>query len=162
PAYEAAHADFVNAILDPKRSPRFLASLHAFVETIAPAGIANALGQTVLRLTTSGVPDTYQGTEFWDFSLVDPDNRREVDFSLPAPVARPELEPFTIGEIVARRTRQAGPDRTPPRTSNIRSRLVRPGDLCAAPGSGRPYTKLSGFHAPPREQGPHRWCRSLL
>jgi (1->4)-alpha-D-glucan 1-alpha-D-glucosylmutase len=80
-AYEAAHADFVNAILDPERSSPFLMSLQTFVEAIAPAGAANALAQTVLRLTTPGVADTYQGTEFWDFSLVDPDNRRDVDFS---------------------------------------------------------------------------------
>ncbi|MEO7072103.1 MAG: hypothetical protein ABI300_03615, partial [Rhodanobacter sp.] len=47
---------------------------------IATAGVANSLAQTVLKLTTPGVPDIYQGTEWWDFSLVDPDNRRPVDF----------------------------------------------------------------------------------
>ena len=79
-AYERAHADYVNTILDPRRSTRFLESLKAFVDDIAAAGAANSLAQTVLRLTTPGVPDTYQGTEFWDLSLVDPDNRRPVDF----------------------------------------------------------------------------------
>ncbi len=52
---------------------------------LAPAGALNSLSQTLLRLTTPGVPDLYQGNEFWDFSLVDPDNRRPVDF--PARVA---------------------------------------------------------------------------
>lgn len=82
PSYETAHADFVGAVLDAKRSSRFLKGFRTFVDDIAPAGTANALAQTVLRLTTPGVPDTYQGTEFWDFSLVDPDNRRDVDFAL--------------------------------------------------------------------------------
>lgn len=49
--------------------------------SIAPAGALNSLSQTLLRLTTPGVPDLYQGCEFWDFSLVDPDNRRPVDFA---------------------------------------------------------------------------------
>jgi (1->4)-alpha-D-glucan 1-alpha-D-glucosylmutase len=56
---------------------------HAFdlASAIAPVGAANALAQMVLRLMLPGMPDTYQGTEFWDFSLVDPDNRRPVDFA---------------------------------------------------------------------------------
>jgi len=51
-----------------------------FVQEIAPAGVVNSLAQCVLRLTSPGVPDLYQGTEYWDFSLVDPDNRRAVDY----------------------------------------------------------------------------------
>ncbi|TCV97322.1 maltooligosyl trehalose synthase [Luteibacter rhizovicinus] len=53
----------------------------AFVDFVACAGAANGLSQMVLRLTTPGVPDLYQGTDYWDFSLVDPDNRRPVDFA---------------------------------------------------------------------------------
>jgi maltooligosyltrehalose synthase len=52
-----------------------------FVQTIANSGAANGLSQTLLKLVSPGVPDLYQGTEFWDFSLVDPDNRRPVDFA---------------------------------------------------------------------------------
>ncbi|HUS24023.1 MAG TPA: malto-oligosyltrehalose synthase, partial [Candidatus Binatia bacterium] len=48
---------------------------------IAAAGAVNSLTQTLLRLTTPGIPDTYQGCDFWDFSLVDPDNRRPVDYA---------------------------------------------------------------------------------
>ena len=57
------------------------ASLSAFVETIQRYGWSNALGQKLVQLTVPGIPDTYQGTELWDNSLVDPDNRRPVDFA---------------------------------------------------------------------------------
>jgi (1->4)-alpha-D-glucan 1-alpha-D-glucosylmutase len=79
-AYEAACRDFLAACLDPSRSAPLARELGAFAARIAPAGAVNALSQTLLRLTVPGVPDLYQGTEFWDFSLVDPDNRRPVDF----------------------------------------------------------------------------------
>ncbi|CAH1651464.1 malto-oligosyltrehalose synthase [Chelatococcus asaccharovorans] len=79
-AYEGAQRQFLAALLDPARCA-FSGEADAFVRRIAPAGAANSLAQTLLRLTLPGVPDTYQGTEFWDFSLVDPDNRRPVDFA---------------------------------------------------------------------------------
>jgi len=78
--YESAHVQFVRTSLDPARSRDFLSSVADFVSAISSPGCANSLVQTTLRLTLPGVPDTYQGTEFWDFSLVDPDNRRPVDF----------------------------------------------------------------------------------
>jgi len=56
-------------------------SIGATANRIAPAGALNSLAHTLLRMTAPGVPDLYQGTEFWDFSLVDPDNRRPVDYS---------------------------------------------------------------------------------
>jgi (1->4)-alpha-D-glucan 1-alpha-D-glucosylmutase len=56
------------------------AEVDAFVERITVAGWSNSLSQKLLQLTTPGVPDVYQGTELWDFSLVDPDNRRAVDY----------------------------------------------------------------------------------
>ena len=58
-----------------------MADIVAFAESISAAGAVNGLAQTLLKLTAPGVPDIYQGTEFWDFSLVDPDNRRPVDFA---------------------------------------------------------------------------------
>jgi (1->4)-alpha-D-glucan 1-alpha-D-glucosylmutase len=79
--YETAVEDFVRSSLDPERSRAFLHSVHEFVERVAPAGAINGLAQTVIKLTAPGVPDLYQGTEFWDFSLVDPDNRRPVDYA---------------------------------------------------------------------------------
>jgi (1->4)-alpha-D-glucan 1-alpha-D-glucosylmutase len=79
-AYEAQNEQFLRSILDPLRARAFLDSLAAFVERIASAGASNSLVQCALRCTLPGVPDLYQGNEFWDFSLVDPDNRRAVDF----------------------------------------------------------------------------------
>ncbi|GAA0560779.1 malto-oligosyltrehalose synthase [Rhizomicrobium electricum] len=79
-AFENDHAEFVRAILDPQHP--FLARLERFSGTLAPAGALNGLVATVLKCTLPGVPDIYQGTELWDLSLVDPDNRRPVDFHI--------------------------------------------------------------------------------
>lgn len=67
-------------LLDPARSRYFIASLAAFERRLRPAANANSLLQTLLHNTVPGVPDRYQGTEYGDLSLVDPDNRRAVDF----------------------------------------------------------------------------------
>ncbi|WCT74302.1 malto-oligosyltrehalose synthase [Sphingomonas naphthae] len=83
-AYEAACAAYIADLLS-DAAPR--AALHAFVDRIAPAGALNSLVQTALRYTLPGVPDCYQGTDLWDFSLVDPDNRRPVDYVAREPVA---------------------------------------------------------------------------
>ena len=80
-AYEAGVAAFVAAILDRTRSAEFLDSLLAFAQRTALLGALNSLSQLTLKATVPGVPDFYQGTEFWDLSLVDPDNRRPVDFT---------------------------------------------------------------------------------
>ncbi|MEA3120511.1 MAG: (1-_4)-alpha-D-glucan 1-alpha-D-glucosylmutase, partial [Paraburkholderia sp.] len=80
--YEAESREFLLDILGPQRRDGFLKELCAFVARISPAAAVNSLLQTVLRVTSPGVPDLYQGTELWDFSLVDPDNRRPVDFAL--------------------------------------------------------------------------------
>jgi len=79
--YEAAAQAFLAGVLDPDRSADVAAEIAAFASRIAPAGAVNGLAQMLLRLATPGVPDLYQGTEYWDFSLVDPDNRRPVDFA---------------------------------------------------------------------------------
>jgi (1->4)-alpha-D-glucan 1-alpha-D-glucosylmutase len=78
--YEQATREFVRAILDTSRRNPFLADFEPFVQRISELGLWNSLSQTVLKLTSAGVPDLYQGTEIWDFSLVDPDNRRPVDY----------------------------------------------------------------------------------
>ncbi|MHB8283923.1 MAG: malto-oligosyltrehalose synthase [Caulobacteraceae bacterium] len=80
-AYEAACRRFLDQALEPDRSKAFLADLTDFIDRIAPAGALNSLVQTVLRCTVPGVPDLYQGTEFWDLTLVDPDNRRPGDYT---------------------------------------------------------------------------------
>ena len=79
--WENAAREFVAAILDPVRGKRFLRSFTPFAARIAQLGAQNSLAQTVLKCTTPGVPDIYQGCEVWDFSLVDPDNRRPVDYA---------------------------------------------------------------------------------
>lgn len=87
-AYELAVGDFVAAILDEKKSSEFLKDFLPFQNRVSYFGLLNSLSQTLLRLTAPGVPDTYQGTELWDFSLVDPDNRRPVDYELRAAALR--------------------------------------------------------------------------
>jgi (1->4)-alpha-D-glucan 1-alpha-D-glucosylmutase len=72
---------FIRRILDPARSQLFLSDLVGFAAYIAGYGMVNGLAQTVLKLTVPGVPDIYQGAELWDLNLVDPDNRRPVDFA---------------------------------------------------------------------------------
>ena len=81
PDYEATVVRFVDAILNPDLSANFLSDLGTFADRVAFFGRVNSLAQTVIRCTAPGVPDTYQGTESWDFSLVDPDNRRPVDYA---------------------------------------------------------------------------------
>ena len=78
--YEAQLRTFIETILDPDSGRRFLAEFAPFAGEIAHFGRINSLAQTVLKLTIPGVPDTYQGCELWNLSLVDPDNRRPVDY----------------------------------------------------------------------------------
>ncbi len=85
PEYVQTLQKFIEKILTPgqeSRPNRFLQVVHAFVVRIAFFGFLNSLSQTLLKLTAPGVPDIYQGQELLDFSLVDPDNRRPVDFRL--------------------------------------------------------------------------------
>jgi len=79
-AYDDAVRQFVARILDEKHSALFLKSFRVLQQRVSHIGLFHALGQTLLKITAPGVPDFYQGTELWDFSLVDPDNRRPVDY----------------------------------------------------------------------------------
>ncbi len=81
PAYEAGLQSFVGRILDPAVSAEFLHSIATLALRLGLLGALNSLSQLTLKATLPGVPDFYQGTEFWDLSLVDPDNRRPVDFA---------------------------------------------------------------------------------
>jgi (1->4)-alpha-D-glucan 1-alpha-D-glucosylmutase len=80
-AYEAGLRSFIERILDPTVSAEFLHSMETVAQRLALLGALNSLSQVTLKATMPGVPDFYQGTEFWDLSLVDPDNRRPVDFT---------------------------------------------------------------------------------
>jgi (1->4)-alpha-D-glucan 1-alpha-D-glucosylmutase len=79
-AYEAAVKRFVAAILDGRRAQPFLQAFLPFQSRVAEHGTYNSLAQLVIKIAAPGVPDFYQGTELWDLSLVDPDNRRPVDY----------------------------------------------------------------------------------
>jgi (1->4)-alpha-D-glucan 1-alpha-D-glucosylmutase len=79
--YEAGLQTFIERILDRSASAEFLNSLETLSQRVSLLGALNSLSQITLKATMPGVPDFYQGTEFWDLSLVDPDNRRPVDFA---------------------------------------------------------------------------------
>jgi len=78
--YEQAVVQFVERLLHRLEPNPFLGDLLPFQRRVARFGLLNGLSQTLLKLTAPGVPDVYQGNELWDFSLVDPDNRRPVDY----------------------------------------------------------------------------------
>ncbi len=78
--HEEALLAFVDAILEPAADNQFLQDFQQFQEQVAYYGALNSLAQVVLKIAAPGEPDFYQGTETWDFSLVDPDNRRPVDY----------------------------------------------------------------------------------
>jgi (1->4)-alpha-D-glucan 1-alpha-D-glucosylmutase len=79
--YESAVSDYIAALLG---DAEFIADMQQYVDGIVLAGRVNSLAQTLLKYTAPGVPDMYQGGELWDLSLVDPDNRRPVDYALRA------------------------------------------------------------------------------
>ncbi|MBV8856711.1 MAG: malto-oligosyltrehalose synthase, partial [Acidobacteria bacterium] len=80
--YERAVSDFVASLLDPSASGNFIRDFEEFQRLPTRAGLLNSLSQTLLKTAAPGVPDFYQGTELWAFTLVDPDNRRPVDYGL--------------------------------------------------------------------------------
>jgi (1->4)-alpha-D-glucan 1-alpha-D-glucosylmutase len=97
-AYEQACRDFLTAVLDPDRPARVAQDICTFANRLAPIGAINSLSQLLLRVTGAGVPDLYQGCEFWDFSMVDPDNRRPVDFDARARALDARSDPATLME----------------------------------------------------------------
>jgi (1->4)-alpha-D-glucan 1-alpha-D-glucosylmutase len=78
--WDAAVSDFVAKILDPSSRNKFLPIFLPVARELARLGAINSLAQTLLKFTSPGVPDIYQGNEIWGYSLVDPDNRRSVDY----------------------------------------------------------------------------------
>ena len=78
--YDDGVRNFVGAVLDRHANACFLDDFRLFQKRISHLGMLNSLSQTLLKIAAPGVPDTYQGTELWDFSLVDPDNRRPVNY----------------------------------------------------------------------------------
>lgn len=97
--WDAAMHDFVARILDSSSRNKFLPIFLPAAKEIIRLGAINSLTQTLLKLTSPGVPDTYQGTEIWDYSLVDPDNRRPVDYELRRKMLK-SLSSATPGELM--------------------------------------------------------------
>jgi len=93
PAYEEALLQFIRSALEPRDGNLFLTDFLEFERAAVRFGLLNSLSQTLCKLTAPGVPDIYQGNEIWDFSLVDPDNRRPVDY----PQRRAMLEQLQRG-----------------------------------------------------------------
>jgi len=79
--WDNAMSEFIAKILEPSPRNKFIPAFLPVAEEIARLGMINSLAQTIVKITTPGVPDIYQGTEIWDDSLVDPDNRRPVDYA---------------------------------------------------------------------------------
>jgi (1->4)-alpha-D-glucan 1-alpha-D-glucosylmutase len=132
--YEGAVRRFVDAIL---QSDEFVGELDRFVAPLVDPGRVNALTQVALRMLAPGVPDTYQGTELWDGSLVDPDNRRPVDYS-----ARTEMLARLDGRAAADAWRD-DPHSGAPKLALIHACLqlrARHPDVFGSDGSYRPVT----------------------
>ena len=102
--YETAVAGFIRETLAGSAAASFLAAFVPFQRRVARLGLLNSLSQVVLKIAAPGVPDFYQGTELWDFSLVDPDNRRPVDYKRRRAVLAslaPWLDPNATGAALA-------------------------------------------------------------
>jgi (1->4)-alpha-D-glucan 1-alpha-D-glucosylmutase len=110
--YEEATFKFLSGLLDGTGRNRFLADFTAFTAGLVRHGLYNSLFQLLLKLTVPGVPDIYQGNELWDFSLVDPDNRRPVDY----PLRRNLLHDLKALDGL-------GPDKLAPRLADMEARM---------------------------------------
>jgi len=98
--FEGAVDNYIRSLFSPERRA-ILGGIHATIATIEPAGFVNSLAQLALKMTLPGVPDIYQGTELPDHSMVDPDNRRPVDFELRQKLL-PELRAMSAQDVMKR------------------------------------------------------------
>ena len=136
-AYDGALRAFIESAM---ADLTFTVDVEAFVAPLIAAGRVNSLAQTLLKLTVPGVPDIYQGTELWDLSLVDPDNRRPVDYALRRHLLA-ALERATPAEIMARS--DEGLPKLWVIRQALRLRRLRPA-LFGAEGAYRALTAIGG------------------
>ncbi len=147
-AYEAAARRLATSLVAEDAIPELLTEIFAFIERVAAAGAVNALAQTLLKLTVPGTPDIYQGTELWDFSLVDPDNRRPVDFRAARGRTRCGLD-GRFGQDMAERAHQAGIDRPDTCVAPQQTETLRRWQLRAAGGERQACGSRHRFCASP-------------
>ncbi len=100
--YEGHYTDFVKSLFDRSRNQEFADSFQYMQHIVSYHGFLNSISQKILHLTVPGIPDTYQGTEIWNFNLVDPDNRRKVDFRKVTELHRQVAEEFNLDHDVVR------------------------------------------------------------
>src|SRR5439155_1366560 len=147
-AYEEALLQFVRSALEPRDSNLFLGDFVDFQRRVRRFGLLNGLSQTLLKLTAPGVPDIYQGNEIWEFTLVDPDNRRPVDYGR----RRALLAEVRSGGRASRgRTREAPAHLEVPRAAAGSSRALSRRQLPAAArarGAGAAPVRLRAPVAP--------------
>ncbi|HYE93395.1 MAG TPA: hypothetical protein VEA38_20350 [Terriglobales bacterium] len=150
--WEQALMAWTDAVLDPAHG--FVAELRAFVDDIARAGAQTSLGQLLLKVAAPGVPDFYQGTELWALTLVDPDNRRPVDYDRRARLLD-EIEPVLDQPTAAAaaqlwRDWRSGAIKLYVAAASLRDRGAHPqlylhGDHLGVPGFGELAGHVCGF-----------------
>ena len=162
--YEAAIESFTRGALEPARSAAFLAEFVPACGPVFLAGALNTLSQTAIKLTAPGVPDIYQGAELWDLSLVDPDNRRPVDFDAYEALQRATAE-TAMSDLLAGLAlgcRQIAPARSRPEAAPGGRRSFRRGRVCPARRRGSCVRARDCVCARgPRQRRDHRRAQSL-
>ncbi|MDR6539181.1 malto-oligosyltrehalose synthase [Variovorax soli] len=155
-AYEKALEDFARALLSPRADPRFVDDLQTLARTLAWFGALNSLSLVLLKFASPGVPDLYQGNELMDLSLVDPDNRRPVDYALRARCLD-ELEALARTDDLPARIAALVPDAARDgraklwvvwRMLSLRREhpaLFHEGDYCGLPAEGAKASHLVAF-----------------
>ena len=150
PEYEDALVAFVDAVTDPEANGETLAGLAAFIAPIARVGLWTALSQVALKLTVPGVPDFYQGTELWDFHLVDPDNRGAVDYASRARILA-EVARFDVEDAGGRAVLLTA-WLTHPEDGRVKMHLTR---CLLHLRRAYPWLFAEGHYEPLEAQGPH-------
>ncbi|HEX8324263.1 MAG TPA: malto-oligosyltrehalose synthase [Tepidisphaeraceae bacterium] len=146
-AHEAAVRAFAAALLDPKQSPAFHKTFDPLRRKVSHFGLLNSVSQTLVKLASPGVPDVYQGTELWDFSLVDPDNRRPVDYAKREALLA-GIDAATPGELL--KDMADGRIKLKVATAGLRLRRAQPdlfayGDYSPLKAAGRHAGHVFGF-----------------
>lgn len=145
--YEEHYTNFVKSVLDGSGNPEFSDNFQYLQHLVSYHGFLNTMSQKILQLTVPGIPDTYQGTEIWNFNLVDPDNRREVDFKKITEMHRKVTEEFKRDPEVVRTYLEKYRD------GRIKMLVV---SVLLNLRKDNPEVFLDGNYLPVHVQGPHK------